>query len=167
MKVELDIIDRRIILDRLEKIGVHKYIEEIFHYMDCTRVYENGMRPMQTIGYPYARLDAEFSFCIKYGIENNLFDANKATEYSQRYNTIHKANLAYEEVNPPIIYAKSKKTTKRTPKKLVTVDMFTNETIIETDYPVNSKPKRETKKQREEKAKSEKLSKLSFKFGKV
>lgn len=45
--------------------------------------------------------------------------------------------------------------------------MFTNETIIETDYPVNSKPKRETKKQREEKAKSEKLSKLSFKFGKV
>lgn len=167
MKVELDPFDLRIVYDKLNRIGVHKYIESIFHDMDCTRVWNNGMRPMQTIGYPYARLEAEFSLCIRYGIENKLFDADKATEYSQKYNTIHKNNLAYEEANPPIIYEKKKNVAKRAPKKLVTVDMFTKETIIETDYPIGTKPKRVTKKDREEKAKSDKLSKLSFKLGKI
>lgn len=88
--------------------GAANAFNDYLKYLDCTKIVD-GLRLHQTIGVPY-QLDMTRAYII-------------ATEYLDNDNvyldkllTVHKANIAFEKENPPIIY-KDKKQIKQKEKK--------------------------------------------------
>ena len=81
----------------IQRVGLDSFLEHNFRSLDCTRVYKNGLRPMQTIGYPYRHTITETVFTIK-----NYVEENKQDEYFERLLKRHNDNLEYEQINPPI-----------------------------------------------------------------
>ena len=51
---DLDDADRAMIDRRVEEKGIEEYLNQQLVYLDCSRILQ-GMRMMQTIGYPYKR----------------------------------------------------------------------------------------------------------------
>ena len=51
---DLDDCDRAMIDRRVEEKGIEEYLNQQLVYLDCSRIIQ-GMRMMQTIGYPYKR----------------------------------------------------------------------------------------------------------------
>ena len=87
----------------IQSVGLESFLEYKFLTLDCTRVCEDGLRPMQTIGYPYRHAITETVFTIK-----NYVDKNKQDEYFERLLKRHSDNLEYEQTNPPIWYGTEK-----------------------------------------------------------
>lgn len=87
----------------IQSVGLDSFLEYNFHSLDCTRVYKDGLRPMQTIGYPYRHTITETVFTIK-----NYIEENKQDEYFERLLKRHSDNLEYEQTNPPIWYGTEK-----------------------------------------------------------
>ena len=129
---DLDNIDRAMIDKRVEEKGIGEYLNQQLVYLDCTRVI-NGMRMMQTIGYPYKREMSSYMYALKQYYENRdcPLDIKEQEEYQNDIDRLierHLANLEYEKENPPIWYdGKPKKTSKRKPKAKEG-DMFPEET---------------------------------------
>ena len=98
----LDKIDKGIIDRRVADNGLIETLDKQLVYLDCSRIYKNGMRAMQTIGYPYQR---EISTYL-YLLDKCTPDVRKL--YEEKLLKLHKANLAYEEENPPIWYGGKK-----------------------------------------------------------
>lgn len=87
----------------IQRIGLEKFLEYNFNNLDCTRICKDGLRPMQTIGYPYRKLITEIVFTIK-----NYVEEDKQNEYFERLLKRHSDNLEYEQTNPPIWYGTEK-----------------------------------------------------------
>lgn len=87
----------------IQSVGLDSFLKYNFHSLDCTRVCENGLRPMQTIGYPYRHVITETVFTIK-----NYVEEDKQDEYFERLLKRHSDNLEYEQTNPPIWYGTEK-----------------------------------------------------------
>lgn len=87
----------------IQSVGLDSFLERKFHSLDCTRVCNDGLRPMQTIGYPYRHTITETVFTIK-----NYVEENKQDEYFERLLKRHNDNLEYEQTNPPIWYGTEK-----------------------------------------------------------
>ena len=87
----------------IQSIGLDSFLEYNFHSLDCTRVCKNGLRPMQTIGYPYRHTITETVFTIK-----NYIEEDKQDEYFERLLKRHSDNLEYEKINPPVWYGTEK-----------------------------------------------------------
>lgn len=87
----------------IQSIGLDSFLEYNFNSLDCTRVYKDGLRPMQTIGYPYRHTITETVFTIK-----NYVEEDKQDEYFERLLKRHNDNLEYEQTNPPIWYGTEK-----------------------------------------------------------
>jgi len=84
--------------------GIDKYLSQQLVYLDCSRVI-NGMRMMQTIGYPYQK---EIS---AYWYASNKFAGNDFDVDKRRIVALlerHQANLEYEKENPPVWYGDKK-----------------------------------------------------------
>ena len=113
----------------IQRVGLDSFLEYNFYSLDCTRVYKNGLRPMQTIGYPYRHTITETVFTIK-----NYVEENKQDEYFERLLKRHNDNLEYEKINPPIWYGTEK-------------DRRKYEKQYEGNY--SSKPKRKRTKQQD------------------
>ena len=108
---DLDDADRAMIDRRVEEKGIKEYLNQQLVYLDCSRVIQ-GMRMMQTIGYPYKR---EISSYIYVLTELNVSDDN--IYWIDKLIERHNANIEYEKENPPIWYdGKPKKGVKRKPK---------------------------------------------------
>ena len=120
---ELDDADRQIIDKRVEEKGMEEYLNQQLVYLDCSRVL-NGMRMMQTIGYPYKRELMSFIYVV-----GNIDDDPDYCKYwHNKLIERHNANIEYEKENPPIWYdSKPKKGGKRKPK-VKEGDMFPEET---------------------------------------
>ena len=117
---DLDEIDRAMIDKRVEEKGIEEYLNQQLVYLDCSRVID-GMRMMQTIGYPYKRELCSYIYAVEMHAVHKHTWENKLIER-------HLANLEYEKENPPIWYdGKPKKTSKRKPKAKEG-DMFPEET---------------------------------------
>lgn len=121
---ELDDIDKQMIDDKVAEKGIEEYLNQQLIYLDCSRILQ-GMRMMQTIGYPYKREISSYIYAMnKYFVENS-YDIDIYTEELIRR---HLANIEYEKENPPIWYdGKPKKNSKRKPKAKEG-DMFPEET---------------------------------------
>lgn len=120
---ELDQHDTSIIDKRVAEKGIKEYLTQQLIYLDCSRVI-NGLRMMQTIGYPYKR---EISSYL-YALEIIDDDPDYYKFWIDKLIERHKANLEYEKENPPIWYdGKPKKGNKRKPKAKEG-DMFPEET---------------------------------------
>ena len=87
----------------IQNVGIETFLEHNFNSLDCTRVCNDGLRPMQTIGYPYRHTITETVFAIK-----NYVEEDKQNEYFERLLKRHNDNLEYEQTNPPIWYGTEK-----------------------------------------------------------
>ena len=117
---DLDDVDRAMIDRRVEEKGIEGYLTQQLVYLDCSRILQ-GMRMMQTIGYPYKREVMSFLYAVEmHAVHKHIWE-NKLIER-------HNANIEYEKENPPIWYdGKPKKGGKRKPKAKEG-DMFPEET---------------------------------------
>lgn len=91
------------ILHEIKNVGFYSFLEHNFHSLDCTRICKDGLRPMQTIGYPYRHTITKIVFTIK-----NYVEEDKQDEYFERLLKLHNDNLEYEQTNPPIWYGTEK-----------------------------------------------------------
>ena len=117
---DLDNVDKAMIDKQVAEKGIEEYLNQQLVYLDCTRVLD-GMRMMQTIGYPYKREITSYLYAVEmHAVHKHIWE-DKLIER-------HNANIEYEKENPPIWYdGKSKKTSKRKPKAKEG-DMFPEET---------------------------------------
>lgn len=140
----------------IKSVGLNCYLDYQFRRLNCTNVYPNGMRAIQTIDHSYKVNITETVYLIQKYVEECERD-----KYFIKLLTLHQNNLEYEKQNPPIIY-KQKITKSKTKIK--------NDDIIE-DKPKHTNKKNTTTKEKAHKqsvaerklvAKVAKLNTLSF-----
>ena len=100
----LDDSDHKMIDQRVAEKGIEGYLNQQLVYLDCSRVIQ-GMRMMQTIGYPYQREISSYLYALE-TVAGNDFDFDKA--WINKLLKRHQANLEYEKENPPIWYGGKK-----------------------------------------------------------
>ena len=100
----LDDSDHQMIDQRVAEIGIERYLTQQLVYLDCSRILQ-GMRMMQTIGYPYQREISSYLYALE-TVAGNDFDFDK--EWINKLLERHQANLEYEKENPPIWYGGKK-----------------------------------------------------------
>ena len=100
----LDDSDHKMIDQRVAEKGIKGYLNQQLVYLDCSRVIQ-GMRMMQTIGYPYQREISSYLYALE-TVAGNDFDFDK--EWINKLLERHQANLEYEKENPPIWYGGKK-----------------------------------------------------------
>ena len=100
----LDDADHRMINQRVAEKGIEGYLNQQLVYLDCSRIIQ-GMRMMQTIGYPYQREISSYLYALE-TVAGNDFDFDK--EWINKLLVRHQANLEYEKENPPIWYGGKK-----------------------------------------------------------
>lgn len=110
---------KTIVINTIRKSGIDEFIKHGLNYIDCTRIKDN-MRLMQTIGFPYTYELGRLLFGLEYAFNNGLISGEQYTTTIKAVELKHKANLKFEEENPPLIYDKKKKVKNtRTSKKKV------------------------------------------------
>ena len=93
--------------------------------LDCSRIYPDGSRPMQTINYAYRTDIAGFIY-----INNQLLERMPECEidYYAKLVTRHEENLNFEEHNPPIYYSKQCRSSRRSSTRTAKIaDIFSGE----------------------------------------
>ena len=102
--ISLDDSDHKMIDQRVAEKGIEGYLNQQLVYLDCSRIIQ-GMRMMQTIGYPYKREISSYIYALE-TVAGNDFDFDK--EWINKLLERHQANLEYEKENPPIWYGGKK-----------------------------------------------------------
>ena len=100
----LDDSDHRMIDQRVAEKGIEEYLNQQLVYLDCSRILQ-GMRMMQTIGYPYQREISSYLYALE-TVAGNDFDFDK--EWIDKLLKRHQANLEFEKENPPVWYGGKK-----------------------------------------------------------
>ena len=100
----LDDSDRKMIDQKVADKGIEGYLNQQLVYLDCSRI-KDGMRMMQTIGYPYKREISSYIYALE-TVAGNDFDFDR--EWINKLVERHQANLKYEIENPPIWYGGKK-----------------------------------------------------------
>ena len=93
--------------------------------LDCSKVYPDGSRPMQTINYNYRTDIAGFIY-----INNQLTKRMPECEvdFYDKLVARHEENLSFEEYNPPIHYIKQCRTSNRSSTRTAKItDIFSGE----------------------------------------
>lgn len=147
--IELDDIALRMVESSIKENGsLEAAFRKQLFYLDCSRVYSNGTRPMQTIGYPYRR-EMSAAIYIAEQMEETLKE-----QLLLELIELHQRNIEYEKLNPPVWYdgEKGKKKFEQGLKKLP------------RRRNGDSKPRKETSIERKIKEKKVKLSLLTVNF---
>lgn len=117
---DLDEVDKGMIDKSVAEKGIEEYLNQQLIYLDCTRTIQ-GMRMMQTIGYPYKRELMSFLYAVEmHAVHKHIWE-NKLIER-------HNANIEYEKENPPIWYDDKPKKTATRKRKVKEADLFPEET---------------------------------------
>ena len=98
--ITLDNVDKQMIDNRVAEKGIEGYLNQQLIYLDCSRIIQ-GMRMMQTIGYPYQREISSYLYAVEMHAVHKHIWIDKLLER-------HQANLEYEKENPPIWYGGKK-----------------------------------------------------------
>lgn len=102
-------------------------LDSLLHDLDCTRVYKDGSRPMQTINYGYRRNIAGFLYIIE---KHKDRDAELIDSYIKKLVARHEENISFESEHGTIDYSKKSKASSRNRTRTSrSTDMFTGETI--------------------------------------
>lgn len=112
--IELDGASKRYIVHTIKTLGEERAIDGFIHDMDCTRVYKDGLRPCQTTSYQYnSAISYLFAVLTYYkDIIGKNIDVKYKQEIIDRMIAQHNKNVAFELVNPPIVYTTKGKTVK-------------------------------------------------------
>ena len=100
----LDDSDHKMIDQRVAEKGIEGYLNQQLVYLDCSRIIQ-GMRMMQTIGYPYQREISSYLYALE-TVAGNDFDFDK--EWIDKLLERHQTNLEFEKENPPVWYGGKK-----------------------------------------------------------
>lgn len=100
--IELEQFDIDLINKSIVEKGIDKFLSQQLIYLDCSRII-NGMRMMQTIGYPYKVEISRYLYVL-----DMIKDDKTISEYKNNLLIRHNLNLTYEKDNPPIWYDKDK-----------------------------------------------------------
>lgn len=148
------------VLYEIQSVGLDSFLKYNFHSLDCTRVCKDGLRPMQTIGYPYRHTITETVFTIK-----NYVEENKQDEYFERLLKRHSDNLEYEQTNPPIWYG-TKKDRRKYEKQYSDSDSSKSKRkhAKQQDIDFSDIPKKQTVAEKKLAARVAKINALSFKI---
>lgn len=142
-------------------------LNSLLHDLDCTRIYKDGSRPVQTINYGYKRDIAGFiyiynKFCESYP-ECNI-------DYYTKLVNRHEENLSFEKDNPPIYYKKQQRTSSRSNRRTAEIaDIFTgekNQVDVGTGRVVRPRNNAETRKAKALSTKSVSFAFSNFKINK-
>ena len=96
----LDDSDHKMIDKIVAEKGIEGYLNQQLIYLDCSRIIQ-GMRMMQTIGYPYQREISSYLYAVEMHAVHKHIWINKLLER-------HQTNLEYEKENPPVWYGGKK-----------------------------------------------------------
>ena len=144
----------------IQNVGLDLFLEHNFHSLDCTRVYNDGLRPMQTIGYPYRHTITKTVFAIK-----NYVEEDKQDEYFERLLKRHNDNLEYEQTNPPIWYGTEKDRSKYEKQYGSSKSSKTKrKRAKQQDIDFQDTPKKQTAAEKKLAARVAKINALSFKI---
>ena len=148
------------VLHEIQSVGLDSFLEYNFHSLDCTRVCKDGLRPMQTIGYPYRHTITKIVFAIK-----NYVEEDKQDEYFERLLKRHSDNLEYEQTNPPIWYG-TKKDRRKYEKQYDRSDSskLKRKRAKQQDIDFPDMPKKQTVAEKKLAARVAKINALSFKI---
>lgn len=108
----LDDADKQIIDKRVAEKGIEQYLNQQLIYLDCSRILQ-GMRMMQTIGYPYQREISSYLYALETQVnfltveDCDVSEFNKQ-EWIDKLLKRHQANLEFEKENPPVWYGGKK-----------------------------------------------------------
>ena len=144
----------------IQRVGLDSFLEYNFYSLDCTRVYKDGLRSMQTIGYPYRHAITEIVFTIK-----NYIEEDKQDEYFERLLKCHSDNLEYEQTNPPIWYG-TEKDRRKYEKQYGGNDSSKpkRKRTKQQDVDFSDSPKKQTAAEKKLAARVAKINSLSFKI---
>ena len=148
------------VLHEIKSVGLDSFLKYNFHSLDCTRVCKDGLRPMQTIGYPYRHTITETVFIIK-----NYVEEDKQDEYFERLLKRHSDNLEYEQTNPPIWYG-TEKDRRKYEKQYSGSDSSKSKRkhAKQQDIDFSDIPKKQTVAEKKLAARVAKINALSFKI---
>ena len=110
--ISLDEVDKQMIDNKVAEKGIEGYLNQQLIYLDCSRILQ-GMRMMQTIGYPYQREISSYLYALENQVNFLTVEDSDVTKFNKEewLNKLlerHQANLEYEKENPPIWYGGKK-----------------------------------------------------------
>ena len=110
--ISLDKVDQQMIDNKVAEKGIENYLSQQLIYLDCSRILQ-GMRMMQTIGYPYQREISSYLYALENLVDFLTVEDSDVTKFNKEewFNKLlerHQANLEYEKENPPIWYGGKK-----------------------------------------------------------
>lgn len=119
---ELDAVDKDIVNKRVAEKGIEEYLTQQLIYLDCSRII-NGMRMMQTIGYPYKREISSYLYAL--GTVSGYIEHE--WDWIDKLENRHINNILYEKENPPIWYDGKPKKSSTRKHKVKEGDIFPKE----------------------------------------
>lgn len=154
----LDKNDCSMIDNKVAEKGIENYLSQQLIYLDCSRILQ-GMRMMQTIGYPYQREITSYLYALENQVNFLTVEDSDVTKFNKEewLNKLferHQANLKYEKENPPVWYG-GKKAKDKWLKDNKATKLPRRRNIVEKTIPGMGK----------EISNKEKLKKLSAQFG--
>lgn len=153
-----------------EKGNIDNVINYYIKDLDCTRVYSDGGRPMQTINFRYKLCLAAIEYLLDMLYNTLVEHPEKAQSYIDyrksiinNVKLIHEKNINYEKEHPVLNYTKKSKTSVRRNKQYnKTKDVFTGEPIdVGTGVAKAIKPRKETIADRKTKLLNERAIKFA------
>jgi hypothetical protein len=83
----------------IDRLTLDKFLDISIKALDARKVWDNGMRPVQTISYIYTRAITEFVYTVL-----TYVDSIDRSKWFDKLLVVHVANIEYEKINPPIDY---------------------------------------------------------------
>ena len=84
----------------IKRLGLDKFLHISIAALDASKVWEDGLRPIQTISYIYVRAITE----IVYTINTYVTDEKDKDIWFNNLLIQHTNNLEYEKEHPPVDY---------------------------------------------------------------
>ena len=84
----------------IKRLGLDKFLHISIAALDASKVWEDGLRPIQTISYIYVRAITE----IVYTINTYVTDEKDRDIWLNNLLIQHTNNLEYEKEHPPVDY---------------------------------------------------------------
>lgn len=100
--IPLDKFDTNLICNDVERLGIDEVIAKYITYMDCSKIYPNNIRPVQTISYTYYSTISKLLWII----ENLIVEEKYKQEVLNKIIAQHELNIEFEKENAPILYTK-------------------------------------------------------------
>ena len=83
----------------VKRLGVEKFLDLSIKSLDASKVWSDGLRPIQTISYIYVRAITEIVYTIL-----TFIDALEHSKWFDKLLVMHIFNIEYEKEHPPVDY---------------------------------------------------------------